>query len=124
MGGLARPRCRGVPTAPHPPTTDPHPPLVTLNEREINVEGWSIPRLVGWRVVTSEAGSPVVIIQVSPDDQQIITFAEHPQSAPPGTRQHRADHALGACVQLGARASLCVCHRPTLLCRNAPNAVG
>lgn len=72
--------CQPRPIPPQPTLT---PPLVTLNEREINVEGWSIPRLVGWRVVTSEAGSPVVIIQVSPDDQQIITFAEHPQSAPP-----------------------------------------
>ncbi|MFZ4826202.1 MAG: hypothetical protein ACOYLB_02500 [Phototrophicaceae bacterium] len=68
---------------PLPPVATLSPPLVTLTEHLIRVDEWTIPRLGGWRVVTSQANAPLVIIQVSPDEQQIITFATQPQTTPP-----------------------------------------
>lgn len=68
---------------PVPPFSTLVPPLITFTTNEIEVDGWVIPRFGDWRVVTSESGQPFVMIQVSPDEQQIITFAAQPQPNPP-----------------------------------------
>lgn len=72
--------CQAQPAS--PPFSTLVPPLITLTESQIITDEWALPRFSNWRVVTSEAGQPLVIIQVAPDEQQIITFASVPQTAP------------------------------------------